>query len=77
MTITLRQVAQLAGVSLSAASRVINDRPGVKPEIREQVWRVIQEYGYIPNQEARLLAAHRSHKAPSSKVNIPLGEEVN
>ena len=67
MTITLRQVAQLAGVSLAAASRVINDRPGVKPEIREQVWKIIREYGYFPNQEARLLAAHRTQKEPSSK----------
>lgn len=66
MAVTLRQVAQLAGVSLSTASRVINNRPGVKPEVREHVWRIIQQYDYIPNQEARLLASHRSRKVPSS-----------
>lgn len=67
MAITLRQIAEAAGVSLSTASRVINDKPGVKPEIRERVWQVIREYGYVPNQEARSLAAQRSHKAPLSE----------
>ena len=66
MAVTLRKVAELAGVSLSTASRVINDKPGVKPEVRERVWRVIREYGYVPNQDARSLAAQRSHKASSS-----------
>ena len=66
MAVTLRKVAELAGVSLSTASRVINDKPGVKPDVRERVWRVIRESGYIPNQDDRSLAAQRSHKAPSS-----------
>lgn len=67
VTITLRQIAKLAGVSLTTASRVINDKPGVKPEVRERVWQVIHEYNYIPNQDARSLAAQRSHKEPLSK----------
>jgi LacI family transcriptional regulator len=66
MAVTLRKVAELAGVSLSTASRVINDKPGVKPEVRERVWQVIREYGYVPNQVARSLAAQRAHKEPSS-----------
>ncbi len=64
MAITLRQVAKLAGVSLAAASRVINNRPGVRPEIRERVWQVIRECGYQPNQAARSLAATRTRKEP-------------
>jgi hypothetical protein len=66
MAITLRKVAELAGVSLTTASRVINGKPGVKPEVRERVLEVIRESGYIPNQDARSLAAQRSHKVPSS-----------
>jgi len=46
MALTLEQVAKLAGVSRSTASRVINDRPGVRPEVRERVWQVIRRYGY-------------------------------
>lgn len=67
MAITLRQIAELAGVSLSTASRVINDKPGIKPEVRERVWQVIRAHGYVPNQEARSLAAQRSHKEHSTK----------
>ena len=66
MAITLRQIAKLAGVSLTTASRVINDKPGVKPEVRERVLQVVSEFGYIPDQDARSLAAHRSNKSPSS-----------
>lgn len=60
MAITLEQIARLAGVSLSTASRVINDHPNVRPEVRERVWQVIREQGYHPNLAARSLAAKRS-----------------
>jgi DNA-binding LacI/PurR family transcriptional regulator len=60
--LTLRQIAMLAGVSLTTASRVINNRPGVRPETRERVLKVIREHEYQPNQLARSLAAARSKK---------------
>jgi LacI family transcriptional regulator len=61
--ITLEEVAKLAGVSLTTASRVINGLPGVKPLTRERVLQIIQEYGYQPNPVARSLAARRSRRA--------------
>ena len=60
MTLTLEQIAKLAGVSRSTASRVINGQPNVRPEVRERVWQVIQDQGYQPNLAARSLAAKRS-----------------
>ena len=60
MALTLQQIAQLAGVSRSTASRVINKHPGVRPAVRERVWQVIGEQGYRPNPIARSLAARRS-----------------
>lgn len=62
MAITLEQVAKLAGVSRSTASRVANGQAGVKPATRERVLRIIREYGYQPDPAARSLAAHRSWK---------------
>jgi LacI family transcriptional regulator len=59
---TLEQIAKLAGVSLTTASRVINGLPGVRAATRERVLKVINEYGYQPDQTARSLAAHRSRK---------------
>jgi phenylalanyl-tRNA synthetase beta subunit len=60
--VTLRQVAQLAGVSLTTASRVLNGHANVSPQVRERVWEVINENGYQPDQVARSLAARRAPK---------------
>lgn len=60
MTLTLTQIAELAGVSRTTASRVINERPNVRPEVRERVWQVIREHGYQPNLAARSLALQRA-----------------
>lgn len=65
MTITLEDVARLAGVSRTTASRVLNGRPGVRAETRARVLRVIRAARYRPNALARSLAARRRHPAPS------------
>ena len=62
MPITLRQVANMAGVSLTTASRVINGHTHVSAQARERVWNVIKENGYQPNLAARSLAARRAQK---------------
>ncbi len=63
MAITLEQIAKLAGVSLSTASRVVNGLPGVRSATRERVLKIIREYGYQPDPIARSLAAQRSRKS--------------
>jgi LacI family gluconate utilization system Gnt-I transcriptional repressor len=60
--ITLRQVAKLAGVSLTTASRVINGHVSVSAQVRERVLKVVHESGYQPNQAARSLASRRTKK---------------
>jgi LacI family transcriptional regulator len=60
MARTLEEVAKLAGVSRSTVSRVVNDHPNVRPEVRERVWKVIEEVDYHPNRAARSLASRRS-----------------
>jgi len=54
---TLTDVAAEAGVSKAAVSRVINDAPGVAPQTRERVRRVIARLGYRPDPVARALAS--------------------
>ena len=53
--ISIREVAQLAGVSASTVSRVINGTAKVDPEKKERVLRVIEETGFVPNEVARTL----------------------
>ena len=61
MSPTLEEVARLAGVSRSTVSRVINDQPNVRPEVRERVWQVAREVGYQPHAAARSLVTSRTH----------------
>ena len=57
---TIREVAELAGVSIATVSRVVNGREDVSPETRELVQRVVRERGYTANRNARGLSAGKT-----------------
>ena len=57
---TIYDIAKVAGVSASTVSRVINDMPGVNPETRERIRRLLEENDYIPNEAARGLVKNAS-----------------
>jgi DNA-binding LacI/PurR family transcriptional regulator len=59
--ITIKDVAQIAGVSTQTISRVLNDRPDVSAKTRVRVQRVISNLGYSPNVFARNLSRGRSN----------------
>jgi len=50
------QIAELAGVSRSTVSRVINGYPNVNEETRRQVQDTIKKYGYYPSLPGQMLA---------------------
>lgn len=58
--LTIREVAEAAGVSTQTVSRVLNNRPDVAPDTYQRVQRVIAETGYAPNMLARSLIQGRS-----------------
>jgi LacI family transcriptional regulator len=58
--VTIRQVAQQAGVSTQTVSRVLNNRPDVAAETRELVQQIIDQLGYKPSALARSLIRQRS-----------------
>jgi LacI family transcriptional regulator len=58
--LTLEDIAEQAGVSRSTVSRVINEHPNVRADVRKRVLEVIQITGYHPNAAARTLASQRS-----------------
>ena len=57
---TIRQIAELAGVSIATVSRVLNGRDDVAPETRDTVRQIIREHGYTANRSARGLSAGRT-----------------
>ena len=58
--ITLKDVSRLANVSVATVSRVINNQPHVRPEVRNRVLQIVEEIGYRPNPAARSLAGYES-----------------
>ena len=58
--LTLEEIGQIAGVSRSTVSRVINDHPNIRPAVRQRVEDVIRQTGYQPNSAARSLASSQS-----------------
>ncbi|WP_312220272.1 LacI family DNA-binding transcriptional regulator [Streptococcus parasuis] len=52
-SITMKDVAKLAGVSVGTVSRVINQEQGIKEITSKKVQQAIDELGYIPDVYAR------------------------
>ncbi|MFI9306313.1 LacI family DNA-binding transcriptional regulator [Streptomyces triculaminicus] len=53
---TMKDIARRAGVSESAVSFALNDRPGVSDATRERVRRVAEQLGWRPSTAARALS---------------------
>lgn len=60
--VTLRDIAEQVGVSVSAVSLVLNDRGRgrVRPDLAERIRVVAAELGYVPNLLARGLKTRQS-----------------
>jgi DNA-binding LacI/PurR family transcriptional regulator len=59
--VTIKDVAQAAGVSTQTVSRVMNKFSYVSDETRERVEKVVEELGYRPSTLARSLSQRRSY----------------
>ena len=59
--LTLEEIGKLSGVSRATVSRVINNHPHIRDEVRERVLEVIETTGYQPNLAARSLASNESN----------------
>ncbi|MBG6208181.1 DNA-binding LacI/PurR family transcriptional regulator [Labrenzia sp. EL_126] len=60
MAVTLKEVAELAGVSRSAVSRTFTDGASVSARTREKVEKAAKTLGYRPSLIARSLATNRT-----------------
>lgn len=57
---TIRDIADLAGVSIATVSRVLNGRPDVADETREAVLKIVHAQGFTTNRNARGLSGGRT-----------------
>lgn len=72
----MKDVAELAGVSIKTVSRVLNNEPHVQEKLRRKVREAAERLDYVPSQSARSLRGSRSydinlvcHMAGSNYVN--------
>jgi beta-glucosidase len=67
--LTIRDIAQLAGVSPATVSRVLNQKPDVEAATRERILAIIAESGYAPDPTATVLAStpRRRHTLPTQR----------
>src|ERR1700722_3915894 len=68
MSVTIRDVARAAGVSVATVSRAFNDSGPVHAETRQRIRDVAQAMRYVPNSAARTL---RTSKANACGVLLP------
>lgn len=57
----IEDVAAEAGVSMKTVSRVLNNEPNVRDEMRARVMQAVEKLQYRPNLSARSLAGQRSY----------------
>lgn len=58
--LTIRDIARMAGVSTTAVSFVLNNRPGVSEATRQKVREIIDRTGFTPNVHTRRLILGKS-----------------
>ena len=61
MSVTMRDVAQKAEVSIKTVSRVVNNQGEISEATRQKVTAAINELGYRPSRIARAMVTQRSH----------------
>lgn len=66
-SMTLKEIAELAGVSISTVSRVINHKntKAASKEVQDRIWKIVRETEYVPNSNARSLKMKDNEDANS------------
>ena len=70
---TVRDVAEVAGVSFKTVSRVINDEPGVRPETAQRVMAAIRELGFRRN----VIAADFARGGSRNQIGLVIDDISN
>jgi len=61
MKMTIKKIAELAGVSISTVSKIINNYDDVGEETKQRVLRIMQEHEYRPSYSAKVLATNKTN----------------
>ena len=56
MSVSIKDVANKAGVSISTVSKALNDKSSVSSSTIERIKQTAEDMGYVPNSRARVFA---------------------
>ncbi|MDD5168981.1 MAG: LacI family DNA-binding transcriptional regulator, partial [Syntrophales bacterium] len=56
---TIKEIAKKAGVSYSSVSRALNDKQGVRADVRELINKIATETNYYPHSSAKALVKNQ------------------
>lgn len=59
--VTIKDIAKIAGVSVTTVSKVINDYPDIGEKTKARVLKIIDQENYRPNAIARSLSTNKSN----------------
>jgi len=78
VTVSLKDVAKRAGVSVATASRALADHPRISEATKARVRQVAEELGYTPSAVARSLVKQETHTIGviTTTVTDPYAAEV-
>lgn len=61
MRVTIKDIAQKAGVSIAAVSKALNNQQGVSAHTRKKILKISRNLGYTPNALARNLVKKKNN----------------
>lgn len=71
MAVTLKKIAELAGVSVGTVDRALNNRKGVNQEVAKRIKDIADSVGYVPNTVAKGLVARRKEVKIGVIIHTP------
>lgn len=80
-SVSIKDIAVAANVSIATVSRVLNQPHLVRPEVRERVQLSLRNLGYVPHAAARALASKRTRSVgvvvpTMTTANFAIGVEA-
>lgn len=61
MSLNIKTIAEMAGVSVSTVSKIINNYSDISEETKTKVLEIMRQTGYVPSNSAKTLATKKSN----------------